>query len=174
MAAVFRPRGRHAFTAVALALAVTAGGCGGDDFSLPEWNAPGQNARVGDIMIRYAHVAEPRGEPWQPGDDVPAYVWLYNKGSEADRLVGASTPNAASVDIVDSEGKPLPGGVDLPPDQLVELEPSKSHLVLRDVREVIRGGDFMKFTMRFEKAGSITFNIHSQIPAYDESPSPTY
>jgi copper(I)-binding protein len=103
---------------------LTASGCGGDDdFSLPDWDAPGQNARVGDLMIRYAHAAEPRGEPWQPGDDVPAYVWLYNKGGDqADKLVGASTPNAASVDLVDSDSKPLPGGVDLPANQLVELE----------------------------------------------------
>ncbi|MFD4247051.1 copper chaperone PCu(A)C [Streptomyces sp. NPDC058525] len=166
-------RGSRGLAAAALALAVTAGGCGNDDgFSLAEWNAPGQNARIGDIMIRYAHVAEPQGGPWQPGDDVPAYVWLYNKGSEADRLVGADSPNAASVDIVDADGKPLPDGVELPENKLVELEPGKSHLVLRDVREVIRGGDFMKFTMRFEKAGSITFNVQSQIPAYDQSPSP--
>ncbi len=87
--------------------------------------------------------------------------------------MGVSTPNAASVDIVDSDSKSLPDGVDLPANQLVELEPGKTHLVLRDVREIIRGGDFMKFTMRFENAGSITFNIQSQIPAYDESPSPT-
>ncbi|MEU6180446.1 copper chaperone PCu(A)C [Streptomyces coeruleorubidus] len=174
MTALFALRGRCALAAAAFAVALTTSGCGGDDdFSLPDWDAPGQNARVGDIMIRYAHVAEPRGRPWQPGSDVPAYVWLYNKGSEADKLLDASTPNAASVDIVDSDGKPLPDGVDLPANQLVELEQGKVHLVLRDVREVIRGGDFMRFTMRFEKAGSSTFNIQSQIPAYDESPSPT-
>lgn len=63
--------------------------------------------------------------------------------------------------------------MELPANQLVQLEPGKSHLMLRDVREVIRGGDFIRFTMRFEDAGSITFNIQPQIPAYDESPSPT-
>lgn len=62
--------------------------------------------------------------------------------------------------------------MDLPANQLVELEQGKAHMVLRDVREIIRGGDFMKFTMRFEKAGSITFNIQSQIPTYEESPFP--
>ncbi|MFI9824792.1 hypothetical protein ACIHFC_30705 [Streptomyces sp. NPDC052013] len=61
-------------------MAMALGGCGGDDdFSLPQWDEPGRNARVDDIMIRDAHVAEPRGgKPWQPGDGVPAYVWLYN------------------------------------------------------------------------------------------------
>ncbi|GAB2757026.1 hypothetical protein [Streptomyces bullii] len=77
------------------------------------------------------------------------------------------------MDIVDPDDKPLPRGVELPANQLVELEPGKVHLVLRDVREVIRGGAFMKFAMRLENAGSITFNSQSQIPAYDGSPSPT-
>ncbi|WCN05142.1 copper chaperone PCu(A)C [Streptomyces sp. M92] len=174
MSVLFAARGRYVLAATALAVALTASGCGGDDdFSLPDWEAPGQNGRVGDIMIRYAHVAEPQGEPWQPGDDVPAYVWLYNKGGEDDKLVGASTPNAASVDIVSSDGKPLPGGVELPANKLVELESGKSHLVLRDVRRQIRGGDFMQFTMRFEDAGTATFNIQSQVPVYDGSTSPT-
>lgn len=164
---------RQRALAAAFMLAMAASGCGGDDdFSLPEWDAPGQNARIGNIMIRYAHVAEPRGEPWKPGDDVPAYVWLYNKGGEDDRLVAASTPNAASVDIVGPDGKPLPDGVELPANKLVELEPGKAHLVLRDVRQKIRGGDFIKFTMRFGNAGSTTFNIQSQVPVYDPSPSP--
>ncbi|WP_217165435.1 copper chaperone PCu(A)C [Streptomyces sp. AC512_CC834] len=165
---------RKTLSAYALAVALAASGCGGDDdFSLPDWGAPGQNARVGDIMIRYAHVAEPRDEPWQPGDDVPAYVWLYNMGGEDDRLVGASTPNAASVDVVDSDGKERADGVSLPAHKLVELERGKNHLVLRDVRETVRGGDFMEFTLRFENAGPVTFDIHAQVPVYDESPSPT-
>ncbi|MDG9711345.1 copper chaperone PCu(A)C [Streptomyces sp. DH10] len=150
---------------------MTASGCGGDeDFFLPDWDAPGRNARVGDLVIRYAHVAVPLGEPWQPGDDVPAYVGLHNMSDQAGNLVGASTPNAASVDIVDSDSKPLPGGVDLPVNQLVELEQGKAHLVLRDVRRLIRGGDFMKFTMRFENAGSITCNVQSQIPSTTKAP----
>ncbi|MEW1602337.1 copper chaperone PCu(A)C [Streptomyces sp. NPDC093808] len=165
---------RRVLAAAVLAVALTASGCGGDeDFSLPDWDAPGQNARVGDIMIRYAHVAEPKGGPWQPGEDVPAYAWLYNKSGEADRLVGASTPHAASVDIVGPDGKRLPGGVDVPANKLVELEQGRAHLILRDVREKIRGGDFMAFNMRFENAGTISFNIQAQVPAYDGSASPT-
>ncbi|MFG2681136.1 copper chaperone PCu(A)C [Streptomyces sp. NPDC048392] len=174
MTALFAVRRRCALAASALVLAMTANGCGGDDeFSLPDWEAPGQNGRVGDLMIRYAHVAEPKDEPWQSGDDVPAYVWLYNKGDKADKLVGAETPAAASVDLVDADGKVLTGGVELPVGRLVQLEPGKTHLVLRDVNRQIRGGDFMEFTMRFEKAGTTTFNIQAQVPTYEESPSPT-
>ncbi|MFB6550595.1 copper chaperone PCu(A)C [Streptomyces sp. NPDC056405] len=170
-------RGRTARSAAAAVLAATAlalSGCGGDDsFELQDWHAPGQNASVGDVLIRYAHVAEPKGEPWQPGDDVPAYVWLMNQGDKTDRLVSASSPNAESVNIVNADGKPLPNGVELPPNKLQQLEPTNHHLLLRDVREVVRGGDFMKITLNFEKAGSVTFNIQSQIPVYDSSPSPS-
>ncbi|GAA2564597.1 MULTISPECIES: hypothetical protein [Streptomyces] len=45
--------------------------------------------------------------------------------------------------------------------------------MLRDVREVIRGGDFMKFTMRLERAGSVAFNVQSQVPVYDDGPFPS-
>ncbi|MFE2275922.1 copper chaperone PCu(A)C [Streptomyces sp. NPDC059454] len=169
------PRARHGLAAGALAatLALAGGGCGADDdFSLPDWDAPGQNTRVGDLMIRYAHLAEPTGDPWQPGDDVAAYVWLYNKGGGSDRLVGASSPMAASVDIVDSDGKRLSDGVEVPENDLVELEPGKDHLILRDVRQVIRGGDATEITLRFEDAGSATFGIQAQPPVYDESGAP--
>lgn len=159
--------------ALALTLALLGSGCGADDdFSLPDWDAPGQNARVGDLMIRYAHLAEPTGAPWQPGDDVPAYLWVYNKSGGSDRLVGASSPMAASVDIVDADGKRLPDGVELPENDLTELEPGKHHLVLRDVRQVIRGGDATEITLRFEDAGPVTFGIQAQPPVYDESPVP--
>ncbi|MFD5002664.1 copper chaperone PCu(A)C [Streptomyces mutabilis] len=169
-------RGRAARAAAAAVLAATAlalTGCGGDDgFELQDWHAPGQNASVGDVLIRYAHVAEPEGEPWQVGDDVPAYVWLVNEGDEPDRLVGASSSGAESVDIVNAGGKPLPDGVELPPDKLRQLEPDRNHLLLRDVRQVVRGGDFMKITLNFEKAGSVTFGIQSQVPVYDTGPTP--
>lgn len=172
MAAAFPLRGRCALAASALAVAVTASGCGGADFSPQDWDAPGRNARVGDLVIRNAHLAEPRdGTPWQRGDDVPAYVWLYNKGAEADELVGAGTPVAASVDLVGPDGTPLPGGVELPANTLVALEPGKRHLVLRDVRDVIRGGDFLTFTLRFRDAGPLTFTVQAQLPDHDEAPS---
>ncbi|MFC7896072.1 copper chaperone PCu(A)C [Streptomyces sp. NPDC057381] len=170
-------RGRAARTAAAAVVAATAlalTGCGGDDsFELRDWHAPGQNASVGDVLVRYAHVAEPKGEPWQIGDDIPAYVWLLNEGDKTDRLVSASSSDAESVDIVNADGKPLPDGVELPPNQLQQLEQGKSHLLLRDVRQVVRGGDFMKITLNFEKAGSVTFNIQSQVPVYDTSPTPS-
>ncbi|MEU4965396.1 copper chaperone PCu(A)C [Streptomyces smyrnaeus] len=174
MARLGGPRCRAGLAAAALALVTAVSGCGGDDdFNLPDWDAPGQNARVGDLMLRYAHLAEPRDGPWRAGDDVPGYVRLYNKGQKDDKLVGASSPAAASVRLVGPDGEPLEDGVRLPSGELVELESGKNHLLLRDLRKQVRGGDYIKITLRFRDAGSTTFNIAAQRPQYDKSPSPT-
>ncbi|MFI8853117.1 copper chaperone PCu(A)C [Streptomyces sp. 891-h] len=174
MAHLCELRRRAGWAAAALILVASASGCGGDeDFDLPDWDAPGQNSRVGDLMLRYAHLAEPRGgEPWKPGDDVPGYVWVYNKSQKDDKLIGASSPVASSVQIVGADDKPREE-VRLPAQKLVELESGKPHLLLRGLRKQIRGGEYVKITLRFRDAGSTTFNIAAQRPQRDESPSPS-
>jgi hypothetical protein len=66
-------------------LAPTDGGCGADDdSSLPDRDAPGRNARAGDLTIRYARPAEPTGEPWRPGGDATGITLRFeDAGSTA-------------------------------------------------------------------------------------------
>ncbi|MER5213590.1 copper chaperone PCu(A)C [Streptomyces sp. NPDC002838] len=139
-----------------------ATGCGSTE---NEYNPPGANARVGPVLIRYAHIAEPPDGPWEPGDDAPFYLWLFNQGQRKDRLLGAETAVARSVDIVSADGT-VRGPVALPTGNLVELEKGRAHLLLRDLRQQIRGGDFVWITLRFERAGEIALQVHSQIPTY--------
>ncbi|MCC9708451.1 copper chaperone PCu(A)C [Streptomyces sp. MNU76] len=145
-----------------LAVVVGATGCGSDG---GDYNPPGANARVGPVLIRYAHIAEPPDGPWEKGDDAPFYVWFFNQGQESDRLLGAETTVARSVDIVDADGA-VRGPVALPTGKLVELEKGRAHLLLRDLRQQIRGGDYVWITLRFERAGEIALQVHSQIPTY--------
>ncbi|MFB8774222.1 copper chaperone PCu(A)C [Streptomyces broussonetiae] len=136
--------------------------CGGDG---GEPNPPGANARVGPVLLRYAHIAEPPDGPWEKGDDAPFYVWLFNQGENADRLLGAESTVAQSVDIVGADGA-VRGPVELPAEKLVELEEGSTHLLLRDLRQQLRGGDYVWITLRFERAGEIALQVHSQIPTY--------
>ncbi|MCZ7456268.1 copper chaperone PCu(A)C [Streptomyces sp. WMMC940] len=140
---------------------VGVAGCGNDN----EYNPPGANARVGQVLIRYAHIAQPPDGPWEKGDDVPFYTWLFNQGQTSDRLLGAETTVAGSVDIVNADGAAR-GPVTLPPGKLVELEDGRVHLMLRGLRRQIRGGDYVWITLRFERAGEIALQVHSQIPTY--------
>jgi periplasmic copper chaperone A len=156
-----RSRGVAALLLGCLGIVWSTAGCADGN----EYNPPGANARVGSVLIRYAHIAEPPDGPWDPGDDAPFYVWLFNQGGRADRLIGAETTVARSVDIVRAGGEPR-GPVELPTGELVELEEGRTHLVLRDVRRRIRGGDFVWFTLRFERAGEVALRVHAQVPTY--------
>ncbi|MEU0112345.1 copper chaperone PCu(A)C [Streptomyces bobili] len=163
-ARMMRP-GRRAITflmAGCLAALGTTGCAGGDDIT---HNPPGANARIGPVLIRYAHIAEPPDDPWAEGDDAPFYLWLFNQGQRPDRLLGAETTVAQSVDIV-SAGGAVRSTVDVPTGKLVELEKGRAHLLLRDLRRQIRGGDYVWVTLRFERAGEIALQVHSQIPTY--------
>ncbi|WP_167746133.1 copper chaperone PCu(A)C [Streptomyces wuyuanensis] len=46
------------------------------------------------------------------------------------------------------------------------MEEGRVHLMLRGLRRQIRGGDFVWITQRFERAGEIALQVHSQIPTY--------
>ncbi|WP_238153717.1 copper chaperone PCu(A)C [Streptomyces xinghaiensis] len=156
---------------------MTLAGCDSPQF---QHNSPGANVRAGAMLIRYAHIAEPPDGPWKPGDDAPLYVWLYNEGRTVDRLLGGETRAARSVEIVTADGSPR-GPVEVPPRTLVELEDDRPHLLLRGLGKEVRGGDYVRVTLRFERAGAVTFQVHAQLPTYvDEeatgtpaSPSPS-
>lgn len=64
--------------------AVGMAGCAGDDEITH--NPPGANTRVGPVLIRYAHIAEPPDGPWEPGDDAPFSLLLFNQGQRGDKL----------------------------------------------------------------------------------------
>ncbi len=157
---------RRAVTLLVAGCLAAAGttGCGNDE---GEYNPPGANARVGPVLIRYAHIAEPPDGPWDPGDDAPFYLWLFNQGQSADRLLGAETTVARSVDVVSADGT-VWGPVEVPTGKLVELEEGRVHLLLRDLRQQIRGGDYAWITLRFERAGEVALQVHSQVPTYVE------
>ncbi|MEG3627270.1 copper chaperone PCu(A)C [Streptomyces poriticola] len=144
-----------------LAVMLGATGCASE----AEYDPPGANARIGSVLIRYAHIAEPPDGPWQQGDDVPFYLWLYNQGDSADRLIGAETTVARSVDIVNADDAGR-GPVNLPPGRVVELQEGGAHLLLRGLLQEIGGGDYLWITLRFERAGEIALQVHSQVPTY--------
>ncbi|MEE1939968.1 hypothetical protein V1L54_11205 [Streptomyces sp. TRM 70361] len=41
------------------------------------------------------------------------------------------------------------------------------HLLLVDLNQVIRGGDYVWVTLNFERADSLALQLHSQVPATD-------
>ena len=103
-----------------------------------------------------------------------AYLTIENAGSEPDRLVGASSPAAKSVEIhemVDDGGtmrmRPLADGLAIPANATTALEPGGYHIMLIGLVEDLTEGDIYDLTLTFERAGDVTV----QVPVGSGAPS---
>jgi copper(I)-binding protein len=109
-----------------------------------------------------------------------AYLVIQNTGSEADALVGASTPAAKTAEVhetkaIESAAPSASGGmagamgstspmmgmvpvarVDVPAGGTVEFKPGGYHLMLIGLIADLKVGDTIELTLTFEKAGAIT------------------
>ncbi len=114
-----------------------------------------------------------------------AYMTIANSGSEADALIGASSPVAATVEVHETVamgapspsdgmgmGSPMPsasagtdGGMmgmqpvarlEIPAGGTVELKPGGYHIMLIGLTQELKAGTTIQITLTFEKAGPIT------------------
>ncbi len=131
-------------------------------------NSPGTNLKVNDIAIRYAHLENPDGEDgYQKGDDIPLYLWAVNESDTAAQFSAASSPIAADVSL--SQGS-LP--VSLGTRKLVDLGPSRPHLVLRQINTQVRGAEFVPVTITFGDGTRVQMMVEPiDVKGPDETPS---
>jgi periplasmic copper chaperone A len=107
-------------------------------------------------------------DPWAratpPGARIGA-GYMKITSTTADRLVGASTPAAARVELHVTEKK---GDVlrmrqvkayDIPAKGGYELSPSGAHLMLIDLKAPLEEGGKVPMTLRFEKAGEVKVEL---------------
>jgi copper(I)-binding protein len=104
-------------------------------------------------------------KPWTrataPGAQVAGGYMLIRNGGAADRLVSASSPAAAKVELhvhVHDNGvmkmREVPA-YDVPAKGSFELKPGGAHLMFMQIRQPFREGDKVPVTLRFEKAGEV-------------------
>ena len=120
--------------------------------------AAAANAYIkGFIQVRHAVT---RATP--PGAEVAAgYLEVRNTGKEADRIIGASTPAAARVELHTTA---LEGGVmkmrevktfEVPAKKRLELKSGGSHLMLVGLRKPFVKGQRIPLTLHFERGGDL-------------------
>lgn len=129
--------------------------------ALAVWAAAGIEASAATgVSVEHAWArATPRGAP-----NGAAYVTLVNQGPESDRLVGASSPVAASIQI--HEEKTENGvsrmrqldGIDLAAGSTLTLKPSGIHLML-GLKQPLKQGQTFPLTLTFEKAGALEVTV---------------
>ncbi|MGB3390873.1 MAG: DUF1775 domain-containing protein [Pseudaminobacter sp.] len=130
--------------------------------------------KVGDLEIKAAWARAML--PGQPAGG--AYLTVTNSGADADRLVGAASPNAGKVEIHTMSMKdnvmvmrPVEGGLEVPAGASVELKPGGEHLMFMNVTEPFKEGASVPVTLEFEKAGKIALDFPVQAKAGGEDHS---
>lgn len=118
-----------------------------------------------------AHAQVAIESPWlratAPGAKVGGgYLTIRNTGTAADRLVGASSPAAARVELHVhlKEGEVMKmrevRTFDVPAQGSFELKPGGAHLMFIELRQPFKEGDRVPVTLKFEKAGEVRTEFH--------------
>lgn len=110
-------------------------------------------------------------KPWlratAPGAKVGGgYLTIRNPGAAADRLVGASSPAAARVElhVHVKEGEVMKmrevRAFDVPANGSFELKPGGAHLMFVELRQPFKEGERVPVKLKFEKAGEVSAEFH--------------
>lgn len=113
-----------------------------------------------------AHAQVTVEKPWlratAPGAKVGGgYVLIRNAGAAADRLVGASSPAAARVELHTHirEGEVMKmrevRAFDVPARGSFELKPGGAHLMFMELKRPFKEGESVPVTLKFETAGEL-------------------
>lgn len=94
-----------------------------------------------------------------------AYVTLKNAGSEADRLLGASSPVAERAELhthsMDKGVMVMQAvpAIEVPAGGSVTLRPGGTHVMLIGMKQALTVGSRFPLTLTFEKAGAVTAEV---------------
>ena len=120
-------------------------------------------------------------KPWArataPGAKVAGgYMVIRNAGAAGDKLVSASSPAAAKVELhvhINDNGvmkmREVPG-YDVPAKGAFELKPGGAHLMFMDIKRPFKEGEKLPVKLKFEKAGEVSAEF--QVGRIGESAAP--
>lgn len=138
-------------------------------FALASAFAAAHGFQAGDL-----HVRHPFATPTPPGARIGAayFAALENQGAQADRLLRASTPVAARVELhsgdIGADGVMRmreKDSIDVPAKATVKLRPGGGdHLMLMELKQPLVAGDRFPMTLEFERAGKVEVEVVVEVP----------
>jgi copper(I)-binding protein len=130
---------------------------------------PATLAQAHEYEVGQLHVDHPWSREMPPvAPTAAAYFVVHNKGNEADRLLGASTPAAGKAELhehVHADGvmkMQQVQDVAIPAGGVVKFEPMGYHVMLFNLKQQARDGERFPLTLTFEKAGSVEVEVAVQ------------
>lgn len=128
---------------------------------LPSLLAQAQDYALGDLQI-----TQPWSREMPPVAPTAAtYLTVHNRGSEDDRLIGASTTSAGRAEL--HEHRHADGlmkmqqvaAIELPAGSEIRLAPMGYHVMLFELARQAKDGERFPLTLQFEKAGELTIEV---------------
>jgi len=112
-------------------------------------------------------VLEARARPAPvAGGTGAAFLTLFNGSDDEERLLGASSPAAATVELhetINDNGvmrmRPQPEGFVIPPRGVLRLAPGGKHLMLMGLAAPLAAGDTVELTLQFAQAGEQVIQV---------------
>jgi len=118
--------------------------------------ARGGHAQVGDIAV--AHAVIPASAS---ATETSAFMVLNNHGARDVALIGASSPQADSVQIHQSIGglmEPV-ASLRVPAGGYTILGPGSYHLMIEGLHHPVAIGDTLQITLEFDHGGPVTVSV---------------
>ena len=119
--------------------------------------------------------------PWAratpPGTKIGAAYMKITSGGTADRLVGASSPAAAKVELHVTEKKGdvmrmrAIGKLDLPAGRTVELKPGGYHLMLMDLKQPLVLGSTVPLSLVLRDSKGVESKLELSVPVRVAAPA---
>lgn len=117
--------------------------------------------KASNIEITNAYVRESI-----PGNNITsAYMTITNNSAQAVKLIGAQSPISDRIEIhnhIMDDGMMKMRqmeSIDIDKNQTVHLQPMGLHLMLFDIKNQLKSGDFVSITLTFKDSSSQTLNI---------------
>ena len=155
------PSRRPAAAALAapLVLTLALSGCGSNRTPQTYEERPtvdAAQASLGDLELRNVTIKAPTGAEHAVGDDATATLSIVNMGEAPDRLVGATTAAATSVELLDDAGS-VQDRLDIPP--LGAVGSGDFSLRLKGLTKALRAGQHLELSLAFTRAGRQTLSV---------------
>lgn len=130
---------------------------------------PALLAQAHEYEVGQLHIDHPWSREMPPvAPTAAAYFVVHNKGSEADRLLGVSTPVAGKAELhehVHADGVMKMQQVQdvvIPAGGEVKFEPMGYHVMLFNLKQQAKDGERFPMTLNFEKAGKVDVEVAVQ------------
>ena len=101
------------------------------------------------------------------------YVKIQNKGTQADRLLSATSAAANTVElhtVITENGVAKMreiNGLDVPADKTITMAPGGYHVMFLQIKEPFKEGSVIPVTLKFEKAGEVKVDFVAKPAAYN-------